>query len=209
MNPPGQLEACCNPISSCDCRQTRCKAWWRRVVKDGWRESRAVPKEAELCLRDFCFPLVPLKKMNSGDCWWNVWAGVCLRGRIRESGGAGTGAMGTPLAGTKSTCVHRHCVPSPQGKGVTQRYLFRSFTCFSLLLCTVIRDPYHFRIPPPHPSWSSTSTGPACFFQGNLLSDHDRVPPMPLIQGQRLSAGGAASGRNTCKEPQLWCKLLS
>lgn len=146
--------------------------------------------------------------MNSGDCWRNVWVRACLRGRMRESGGAGTGEMGTPLAGTKSTCVRRHCVPSPQGKGVTQRYLFHSFTCFSLLLCIVNRDPYHFRLPPPHPSWYCQHWT-SRFLQGSLLSDHDGVPPMPLLQSQRLAAEGAAWGRNTCKEPQLWCELLS
>lgn len=90
--------------------------------------------------------------MNSGDCCWNVWARACLRGGIRETSGAGTGAMGTPFTGTKSTCVLRHCVPSPQGKVVTQRYLFYSFICSSLPLCIVNRDPYHFRLPSRHPS---------------------------------------------------------
>lgn len=80
-------------------------------------------------------------KMNSGDCGFNAWARAGCRGRTRGSGGAGTGAVVTALTGTKSTCVHRHCVPSPHGKGVTQRYLFRSFTCFSLLLCVVNREP--------------------------------------------------------------------
>lgn len=121
-------------------------------------------------------------KMNSGDCWLNVWARAGCRGRMRGSGGAG--AVGAALTGTKSTCVHRHCVPSPQGKGVTQRYLFRSFTCFSLLLCIVNREhrsTSDFPLPSPP---GTASTGPARLFQRNLLSDHDRVPPTPLMQSE-------------------------
>lgn len=62
----------------------------------------------------------------------------------------GQGRGNGNICRTKSTYVRRQCVPSPQGKGVTQRYLFHSFTRFSLLLCIVNRDPYHFR-PSPFP----------------------------------------------------------
>ena len=91
--------------------------------------------------------------MNSGDCWWNVWGRACLGGRISESSGAGTGATGIPLAGTKSTCVLGTVCPVHRGRGSHGGIRFIHSPASLSLLCIVNRDPYHFRLPPPHLPW--------------------------------------------------------
>lgn len=89
--------------------------WWTGERKAGQSQRRQnFAQETSVSL---CCPW----KMNSGNCWWIVWPGACLRGRIRESGGAGTGAMSNTTHRNKEhMCTQSLCAQCTGEGGHTE-----------------------------------------------------------------------------------------